>query len=55
MCVFCTGKDGVNLMRSKDFGKTWKLIHKDVQSFGIEGKFLYASVTVPGVSSLCVV
>ena len=39
-------------MKSNDFGKTWELLHEDVQSFGVEGKFLYVSVSVPGVSDL---
>ncbi len=42
-------------MRSKDMGRSWQMIHEDIRSFGMEGKFLYASVTVPGVSLLFLV
>ncbi len=36
-------------MKSVDLGVNWKAIHKDVFSFGVEGKFLYTSAAIPGV------
>lgn len=36
------------LFRSTDLGKTWKEINKNVHSFGLEGKFIYASIDQEG-------
>ncbi len=46
---FPPGTQTFDLMKSTDYGATWKVIHKDVFSFGTEGKFLYTSAQIPGV------
>ena len=43
------GYQTYDLMKSVDLGVNWKVIHKDVFSFGVEGKFLYTSAAIPGV------
>ena len=35
-------------MKSEDKGKSWTTVLRNVHSFGLEGKFLYASVDEDG-------
>lgn len=40
----CIGRGALELCRSTDFGNTTKVIAHDVYSFGLGGKFLFASI-----------
>jgi len=52
-CICAVGGRGKqdSLVRSSDWGVTWKVIYSCVYTFGMEGKFLYTSAFLPLVST----